>query len=127
MLQKNLGLTSARIVLDEELVERAPAAADPDHDGRAKDPDKPKLLGVAKLEKTGSVESFSAIQCHSKPHLVQFPHSTSQYIEQDKQIIALVRDVTDTGTLSSFFFWGGGYFDPFASNFNEHSWKTLDD
>jgi hypothetical protein len=40
----------ARIVLDQELVEGAPAAADSDHDGGAKDPDETKLLRVAELQ-----------------------------------------------------------------------------
>ena len=42
-------VTSARIVLEEELFEGAPAAADADHDRRPEDPDQAKLLGIAEL------------------------------------------------------------------------------
>ena len=50
----NDGLTSAGIVLDEELIQGAPAAAHPHHDGGAQDPHQPQLLRVSKLNTTDS-------------------------------------------------------------------------
>ena len=50
----NDGLTSAGIVLDEELIQRAPAAAHPHHDGGAQDPHQSQLLRVSELHKIHS-------------------------------------------------------------------------
>lgn len=44
-------LTSARIVLDQELVQSHPAAADSHHHGAAQNPDQTQLLGVAELRR----------------------------------------------------------------------------
>lgn len=41
--------TSARVVLDQELVERHPAAAHAHHDGGAQDADQAQLLRVSEL------------------------------------------------------------------------------
>lgn len=41
-------LTSAWIVLDQELIQSDPAASNTDHDSRSEDAHQPKLLGLAK-------------------------------------------------------------------------------
>ena len=46
--------TSAGIVLDEELIERDPAAADSHHDGGAQDAHQAQLLRLAELQHTGA-------------------------------------------------------------------------
>ena len=43
-------LTSARIILDEELVERHPAAADAHHDGGAENAHQAQLLRLSELK-----------------------------------------------------------------------------
>ena len=43
-------LTSARIVLDQELVQSTPASAHTDHHGGPQDSHKPQLLGISKLK-----------------------------------------------------------------------------
>jgi hypothetical protein len=53
-------LTSARIVLDKELIESHPTTTDTDHDGRTEDTDQAKLLGFSELEK----ENISIVEKH---------------------------------------------------------------
>lgn len=50
-MQRHIGRvhTSARIVLDEELVQGHPAAADTHHDGAAQDANQAQFLRISKL------------------------------------------------------------------------------
>ena len=50
--------TSARVVLDQELVEGHPASAHSHHHGRLEDAYQAQFLGVAKLEMRVKVVSF---------------------------------------------------------------------
>ena len=50
VIEAYFNLTSARIVLDEELVQSHPTASDTDHDGGAEDTHKSKLLRFTKLK-----------------------------------------------------------------------------